>query len=402
MQKRRLLTIISLVVAVALVAASGSFVFAQGGKVAGSGKITGPVDNEAKTLTAGGASFPKPLYEKWFSTADSVYGKLTGVQINYQANGSGFGITGISDQTLDFAGSDGAMTDKQLAAAKGGAIVHIPMTLGGVVLIYNIPELAGKDPVKLTAENLIQIYLGDTPQATEAYKDTKDFKPLIKWNDDRLVANNPALKDVDKYIAVVRRADSSGTTNIFTSYLSAVSPAWEKLVGGANSVNWPTGIGGRQNPGVAGIVSQTPYAIGYVEAAYAAQQKLATALVQNKASQFVAATQETVSNAAAGVKLPDDMRIKIVNGDGDKTYPIAGFTWLLVYEKQTDPAKALAVVRLLWWATHDGQEFIMANASDPVIGGYAPLPDPAIKKAEALIAKITVNGKQVLPADYLK
>ncbi len=401
MQKRRLLTILSLLVAVALITASASVVFAQGGNtIAGAGKITGPVDNEAKALNAGGASFPNPLYQKWFSTADSAYGKLTGVQINYQANGSGFGQTGISDMTLDFAGSDGFLSDKQLAAAKGGLILHIPMTLGGVVMTYNIPELAGKDPLKLTAADIVQIYFGDTDQAAAAFG--KDYKPLIKWNDDRLVADNPDLKDIDKYISVVRRADGSGTTNIFTNYLSAVSPEWQKAVGAGTAVDWPTGIGGRQNPGVAGIVGQTPYAIGYVEAAYAAQNKLATALVQNKAGQFVTATQETVSNAAAGVTLPDDMRVVIVNGDGDKTYPIAGFTWLLVYQNQTDAAKALAIVRLLWWATHDGQEFIMTNTSDPVIGGYAPLPEPAIKKAEALIAKITVNGNPVLPADYMK
>jgi len=359
-------------------------------EIPGSGLITGPADGEAKTLNGAGSTFAKPLYDQF----NAAYDELTSVQVNYQSIGSGGGIQGISDQSLDFGATDGPMTDEQLANAKGGSILHIPTALGGVVPTYNLPELQGQDVLKFTPETLALVFLGEAGRVTG--DNPRD--PLIKWNDPRLVADNPQLANIDKYIVVVHRSDSSGTTNIWTSYLSAVSEDWADLVGFGNAVDWPTGIGGKGNEGVAGNVVQTPYSLGYVEQGYAVANDLPVAAVQNKAGNFVTASQETVSAAAAAVDLPDDMRVKIVDADGENAYPISGFTWLLIYENQTDAAKALALARYAWWATHDGQQLIAAGA-DPVMQGYAPLPEPAIKKAEALIMRINVDGKQILPQE---
>jgi phosphate transport system substrate-binding protein len=388
MQHKRILGVrlVSLAIILAVIV---PVAFAQS-QIPGSGLITGPVDGEAKTLNGAGSTFAKPLYDRF----NAAYDELTSVQVNYQSIGSGGGIQGISDQSLDFGATDGPMTDEQLANAKGGPILHIPTALGGVVPTYNIPELQGKDVLKFTPETLALVFLGEAGRATG--DNPRD--PIVKWNDPRLVADNPQLATIDKYIVVVHRSDSSGTTNIWTSYLSAVSQDWADLVGFGNAVDWPTGIGGKGNEGVSGNVVQTPYSIGYVEQGYAVANNLPVAAVQNKAGNFVTASQETVSAAAAGVDLPDDMRVKIVDADGENAYPISGFTWLLIYENQTDTAKALALARYAWWATHDGQQLI-ASGTDPVMQGYAPLPEPAIKKAEALILKINVDGKQVLPQD---
>jgi phosphate transport system substrate-binding protein len=217
---------------------------------------------------------------------------------------------------------------------------------------------------------------------------------IISWKDDKLVADNPQLKDVDQPIAVVHRSDGSGTTNIFTSYLTAVSEDWKTKVGAANSVNWPTGIGQKGNAGVSGAVKGVPYSLGYVELAFAQQNSLPVAVVKNQAGKFLAPATDTVSNAASGVELPADLRVKIVNGAGEDTYPISGFTWILVCENQKDAAKATAITRMLWWATHDGQS---QNAEL----GYSPLPDAAIKADEAQIMKIMVDGKPALPAELM-
>ncbi|MEO8609971.1 MAG: phosphate ABC transporter substrate-binding protein PstS [Chloroflexota bacterium] len=375
-------------------------------EVPGSGTITGPVDGAATELNGAGATFPKPLYDILFAAEGSNYNTLTGLKVNYQAIGSSGGINGISDNSVDFGASDGPMSDDQLTAAEanGGPVLHIPATMGGVAITYNIPELAGKDAIKLTPENLVLIYLGDSASATAANSTVDKFAPLVKWNDERLVADNPDLANVDKFITVVHRAEGSGTSNIFTSYLSAVSQGWSDEVGAGNSVDWPTGIGARGNAGIAGNIGQTPYTIGYVEAGYALANDLPAAQIQNKAGNWVTPTQAAVSAAAAGVELPDDMRVKIVNADGADAYPIAGFTWLLIRQNQTDAAKATAVTSLLWWVTHDGQNIVASAAtitdkSDPLFAasGYAPLPQAAITKAEALIKSITVDGKMALP-----
>jgi len=352
------------IAALAALCISG-FVFAQGGSEGA----------EAKELTGAGATFPAVLYSKWFSE----YNKLTGVQINYQSIGSGGGIKSISDMTVDFGASDGIMTDEQLAKAKGGEILHIPTAIGAVVPTYNIPELSNQDSLKFTPETLSGIFLGE----------------IVKWNDPKLVADNPSLKNLDKDVVVVHRSDGSGTSNIFTSYLKAVSQTWAQKVGSGNSVQWPVGLGGKGNEGVAGVVKQTPYSIGYVELAYANQNNLAVAQVKNKAGNFITPNLKSASLAAQGVTLPDDMKIMLVNSGNPEAFPIVGFTWILAYAKQTDPAKAAALTRMLWWAMHDGQKY--HESLD-----YAPLPADAVKKAEALIKKITVNGKQALPADLSK
>ncbi len=349
-------------------------VAAQG--IPGSGLVKGGVAGEAKSLTGAGATFPAVLYSKWFSE----YAKLTTVEVNYQSIGSGGGIKSISDQTVDFGATDGPMTDEQLATAKGGKVLHIPMALGAVVPTSNIPELASSaDGLRFTPETLSSIYLGD----------------IIKWNDAKLVADNPSLAGIDKYIVVVHRSDGSGTSNIWTSYLTAVSEKWAKQVGAANAVQWPVGLGGKGNEGVAGNVKQTPYSIGYVEEAYAVQNKLSVGLVKNKAGKFIAPTTKAVTMAAQGVALPDDLRIKLVNSDNAEAFPVVGFTWILAYAQQTDAPKALALSRLLWWATHDAQSY---NATLE----YAPLPLDAVKKAEVLIKSITINGKPALPASIAK
>lgn len=364
--------------------------FAQDG-IMGSGLVTGPMDGEATTLNAAGATFPKPIYDQWMAE----YAALTGVQINYQGIGSGGGQRGISDMSLDFAGSDAYMKDEQLAEAQGGPILHIPMVLGGVVATYNLPELAGSDEVlKFTPETLALAFLGELGAPD-------DREPLVKWNDPRLVADNPQLADVDKYIVIVHRSDSSGTTNIFTDYLTTISEDWASEVGAGKTVNWPTGIGAKGNPGVAGNVAQTAYALGYVEAGYAVANDLPAAAVQNMDGNFVEVTQASVSAAAGGLELPDDMRVGAVNAAGPDSYPIAGFTWILVYENQTDAAKGTAIARYLWWATHDAQEWTAASM-DPVILGYAPLPPAAIEKAEALIMMIkNPDGSPALPQEII-
>ena len=339
------------------------------GATAGVGLIKGPFPGEAQALNAAGATFPAVLYSKWFDE----YSKLTSVKVNYQAIGSGGGIKGVQDATVDFGATDGPMTDDQLKAAKGD-VLHIPMTLGAIVMTYNVPE--AKSPLKFTGDTIAGIYLGD----------------IKKWNDPKLVADNPALANVNQDIVVVHRSDGSGTTYAYTDYLSSVSDTWKTKVGKATSVNWPVGIGGQGNQGVTGEVKQDPYSIGYVELIYAIQNKLSYGDVKNKSGKWITASLDSVTAAAAANadKVPPDLRVSIVNADGDMVYPISTFTWIIVYTKQLDQAKAIAITRLLWWAVHDGQRF-----SNDL--GYAPLPAAMVAKDEAKIMAITVNGAPAFP-----
>ncbi len=322
------------------------------------------------SLNAAGATFPAPLYQKWFDE----YARLTQVQVNYQAIGSGGGIKGIQDQTIDFGASDAPMTDDQIAGAKGGPIFHIPTALGAIVPTYNIPEVKSK--LKFTGATLAGIFLGD----------------ITKWSDPKLVADNPDLAQVNQDIVVVHRSDGSGTTFGFTDYLSAVSPDWQSRVGKATSVNWPVGLGGNGNPGVAGEVQQNPYALGYVELIYALQNNLAYGQVKNKAGQWVSPSLDGVTAAAAASlqTIPPDLRFSIVDAAGDGSYPISTATWLLVYKNQTDQPKAVAIARLMWWATHDGQKLNKDLQ-------YAVVPDGLTARSEQFIKQITVDGKPALP-----
>ena len=332
---------------------------------------TGPFAGEAQTLNAAGATFPAPLYQKWFDD----YSKMTGVQVNYQPIGSGGGIKGIQDQTIDFGASDAPMTDEQLKDAKGGELVHIPTALGAIVPTYNLPGNPGLK-LKFTGDTLAGIYLGD----------------IQRWNDPKLVADNPDLASIDQDIVVVHRSDGSGTTFGWTDYLSTVNRDWQQKVGKGTSVNWPVGLGGSGNPGVAAEVQQNPYSIGYVELIYAIQNNLGYGMVKNHAGTFIDPTLDSVTAAASASaqNIPPDLRFSIVDAPGDGSYPISTATWLLAYKSLTDQAKAVALTRLLWWATHDGQKVNKDLA-------YATVPDTLTARSEQFIRQITVNGKPAFP-----
>src|SRR5438105_2419587 len=334
--------------------------------------LTGPLDSEAKTLNGAGATFPAPLYTKWFEE----YARLTGVKINYQAIGSGGGIKGGQEQTADGGGSDAPMTDEQLKAAKGGEIVHVPTALGAIVPSYNIPDLGTGTKLKFTGDTLAGIFLGT----------------ITKWNDPELVADNPNLARVNQDIVVVHRSDGSGTNFGWTDYLSTVSKDWSQQVGKGTSVNWPVGLGGSGNAGVAGEVQQNPNAIGYVELIYALQNNLDYGMVKNRAGSFIEPTLDSVTAAAAASiqNIPPDLRFSIVDAPGEASYPISTATWLLAYATQTDQPKAEALTRMLWWATHDAQRFNKDLA-------YATVPPELTSRSEQFIRQISVGGKQALP-----
>src|SRR4051794_11132289 len=264
------------------------------------------------SLNGAGATFPAPLYTKWFNE----YANKTGVQINYQAIGSGGGIKAITDKKVDFGASDGIMTAEQEAAAPG--TLHIPMTSGAVVLAFNLPELEGK--LNLSPEAVAGIYLGT----------------IMKWNDAALAADNPGVTLPDKDIVTVHRSDSSGTSYIFTNYLTKISTAWANGPGNATSVNWPSGLGGQGN---AGVAKANDGAIGYVELAYAVQNNIPVATLKNASGQWVAASYGSTTAAADGVTLPADMKVMITNSPNPLAYPIVGFTWILVAKEQTDQVK---------------------------------------------------------------
>lgn len=303
---------------------------------------------QAETLINGaGATFPYPLYAKWFSE----YAKVnSAVKFNYQSIGSGGGIKQITARTVDFGASDKALSDAELKAAPG-ELLHIPTVMGAVVVTYNIPGVA--KGLRLTPETLSNIYLGK----------------ITKWNDPKLTKDNPKVALPNAPIVVVHRTDGSGTTSIFTNYLSKVSPEWQKAVGTGTSVRWPVGLGGKGNEGVAGQIKNTKYSIGYVELAYATENKLAFADLKNKAGQFVTPSIASTSAAAAGAakSMPKDYRVDLVNQPGKNAYPIAGFTWLLVYKNQADKVKGKALVDFLRWELAKGQKMAPALL-------YAPLP----------------------------
>jgi phosphate transport system substrate-binding protein len=318
-------------------------------------------------LTGAGATFPYPLYSKWFDE----YAKLTGVKINYQSIGSGGGIRQLSEGTVDFGASDSPMSDAELAKAKFGPILHIPTVLGAVVITYNVPALSA--PLNLTPQVIADIFAGK----------------ITKWNDARLVSLNPGVSLPSSDILVVHRSDGSGTTYIFTDYLSTAVPSWKATIGKGKEVSWPAGLGAKGNEGVAGQVKQTPGAIGYVELAYAKQNRLPIAAVKNKAGKFVIASVPAVTAAAAGVAktLPanTDFRISVVDAPGPDAYPVSSFTWILVYQHQTDSVKGKKLVDFLNWALTYGEP--EAPSLD-----YAPLPSEMTPKVKAKVATIDFAG----------
>lgn len=309
------------------------------------------------SLNGAGATFPAPLYTKWFNE----YAARTGTQINYQAIGSGGGIKAVTDRTVDFGASDGIMTAEQNAAAPG--MLHIPTVSGAVAVTYNVPGM--ESGLKITPAALASIFLGE----------------VTKWDDSIIADQNPGMMLPNQDIIVVHRSDSSGTTFIFTNYLSKVSPTWQQQVGASTAVNWPTGLGGQGNSGVANEVKQNPGSIAYVELAYARQNAIPVSDVQHASGVFVAPTLESTTAAAEGVALPDDMKVMLTNSPNPTAYPIVGFTWLLVRQQQ-DGAKGQAVVDMLNWALNDGQAY--AAELD-----YAPLSPGARDKALVLVQSIT-------------
>jgi phosphate transport system substrate-binding protein len=296
-------------------------------------------------INGAGATFPYPIYSKWFDEYTRVDGT---VRFNYQSIGSGGGQKQITSETVDFGASDGPMSDENLAKAPG-KILHIPTVAGAVVITYNIP---GNPHLKLDGATVADLFLGK----------------ITKWNDKEIAALNPGVKLPSTDVVVVHRSDGSGTSYIFTDYLSSVSKDWESKVGRNTAVKWPVGLGAKGNEGVAGQVKQLPGTIGYVELVYARQNKLPFADLKNSSGQFVTASLESVTEALASAKIPEDFRFSMVNPPGAKAYPISGATWLLVYEKQKDAAKGKKLVEFLNWALTRGER--MAASLD-----YAPLPE---------------------------
>jgi phosphate transport system substrate-binding protein len=319
-------------------------------------------------INGAGATFPYPIYSKWFDEYTKVDPEM---RFNYQSIGSGGGIRQITERTVDFGATDGPMTDEQLKKASA-ELFHIPTVLGAVVATYN---LQGSPKLRFTGEVLADIFMGR----------------ITKWNDARLKALNPSADLPDQSIVVVHRSDGSGTTYIWVDYLSKVSKEWEQKTGRGTSVSWPVGLGGKGNEGVAGLVKSTPGALGYVELAYATTNKLPVGSVQNQGGKFVEPTIETTTAAAAAAAtaMPADFRVSLTNAPGAEAYPIASFTWLLVYKDQANETKGRALVKFLWWAIHQGQQY-------PAALLYAPLPEPVVKQIEAKIKQITYSGKPLL------
>jgi phosphate transport system substrate-binding protein len=331
------------------------------------------------TLTGAGATFPGLLYQVWVEKFSTVY---PNVQINYQAIGSGGGIKAITEQTVDFGASDAAMKDSEIAALPAGTkILHVPTALGAVVLIYNIKGVDGAavKGLKLDADNVAGIFLGT----------------ITKWSDPKIAANNAdiAANLPDTSILIVHRADSSGTTNAFTTYLDTVSPDWHTKVGAGKEVNWPVGNGAPGNDGVSAGVKQTDGAVGYVELEYATVSGLSSALLKNAAGKFVPGSVDGVTAAAEAIadKFPADFRqAPIINGAGDTTYPIAAYTYILAYVDQKDADKGKSLVAFLYWALNDGQ------GEEKAIG-YAPLPQSVQQKALAELHLLTTGGAPIWP-----
>ena len=348
------------ITAVALLASFALLALACSGS-GGAGSSGGAIN-----LQGAGATFPNPLYQKWVSE----YGKLhPSVRIDYQSIGSGGGIKQIQAQTIDFGASDAPMSDADLKGAPG-EILHIPTVLGAVVVTYNVASVT--QPLRLAPEVVADIFLGK----------------IKKWDDQHIKQDNPGVNLPAADITVVHRADGSGTTYVFTDYLSKVSPEWKDKVGTDKSPKWPVGQGGKGNEGVTGQIKQQPNTIGYVELAYAVQNKLPAALIKNASGRFVEPSIDAVTAAAASASAltPDDLRVSITNASGENAYPISSYTYILAYKDGKNADKGKALVDFLWWGIHDGEQF----AKDLQ---YAPLPAELVKRAEAKINSITSGGK---------
>ncbi len=333
------------------------------------GKKTAPAEGEGRKLTAAGATFPLPFYNMAFKN----YAGESKTQVTYGGVGSGGGIRSLKDQVVDFGATDAFLTDEQLAEMPAG-VVHIPTCIGAVVIAYNLP---GVDGLKLSNTLLEKIFLGE----------------IKKWNDPLLKKENPGLKLPDQAITVVYRSDGSGTTHIFSDFMSKISQKWANQLGAGKSLKWPVGMGAKGNPGVAGTISQTPGTIGYIGSEYAFAQKIQTASIQNSSGEYIIPDIASISAAAKG-QIPDDTRIMLTNSADPAAYPISGFTWIILYKEQAykDRSKeqALATVKLLDWLVSEKAQADAAKVH------YAPLPADAVAKAKAILRSITYKGEALL------
>ncbi|MDB5030952.1 phosphate ABC transporter substrate-binding protein PstS [Mucilaginibacter sp.] len=324
---------------------------------------------DANTLLGAGSTFVYPLFSKMFAE----YDKQAGIRINYQSIGSGGGILQLTNKTIDFGDSDAPLNDGQTKTINAN-VLHIPMCSGAVVISYNLPDLKGT--LKLDPDVLANIFLGK----------------ITKWNDERISKLNPGLQLPATSIFIAHRSDGSGTTNIFTTYLAKVSNDWNKSPGKGSSINWPVGLGGKGNEGVAGLVKQTPGAIGYIELAYAKQNKMAFADIKNKSGNFITPTVASTS-AAGNITMPADAKASLSNTDAKDGYPISGLTWALIYKEQNynqrSKDRAEKVIKLLWWNIHDGQKY--CNDLN-----YAPLSAAAVTVAEKILKSATFDGKPIM------
>jgi phosphate transport system substrate-binding protein len=323
---------------------------------------------DANTLLGAGSTFVYPLFSKLFAE----YNKETGIKVNYQSIGSGGGILQLTNKTIDFGDSDAPLNDDQVKKM-GADVLHIPMCSGAVVISYNLPEL--KNTLKLDPEVLANIFLGK----------------ITKWDDAAIAKINPGVKLPSTGIFIAHRSDGSGTTNIFTTYLAKVSSDWNTKPGKGSAINWPVGLGGKGNEGVAGLIKQTPGAIGYIELAYAIQNKMTFADLKNKSGNYITPTVASTS-AAGNITIPDDAKVSLSNTDAKDGYPISGFTWALIYKEQNysgrSKDRADKVVKLLWWNIHNGQKY--CNDLN-----YAPLSPVAVAVAEKILKSATFDGKAI-------
>lgn len=332
-------------------------------KNAGSDKLALQQDVQ---IVGAGASFPAPLYQRWFQDLNGQYPKL---QVNYQSVGSGAGVEQFTAGTVDFGASDTAMKDEEIQkvpADKGGVLL-LPVSAGGIVLAYNVP---GVDELKLPRQVYADILLGK----------------IKKWNDPAIAKANPDAKLPDQNITVVHRSDGSGTTGVFTKHLSAVSPEWKTKVGEGKTVQWPTGVGAKGNEGVTAQIQQTPGAIGYIEYGYAKQNNLKAAALENKAGKFVSYNDQSASKTLEAVQLPENLRAFIPDPEGDESYPVVSYTWLLVHQKYSDPTKAKAIEGMIEYALTEGQKVA------PELG-YVPLPKNVAQKVAAAADQISSEYK---------
>ena len=358
----------SLALAALAVAISGSMMLI-GCNGSGTASKADSTANNDNAMIGAGSTFDNPLFSKMFSE----YNKINGLKVNYQSIGSGGGIQQLTAKTVDFGASDAPLNGKQDSALSAPAI-HIPVTAGAVVITYNLPDV--KDTLMLTPDVLAKIFLGE----------------IKKWNDAKIQAINKGVKLPATDIVVAHRSDGSGTTNIFTTYLTKISKDWESKVGKGSSVNWPIGLGGKGNEGVAGSVKQTPGGIGYVELAYAIQNNMAFAKMQNKAGNFITPSIASVTSAA-NIDIPADAKVSLTNTDAADGYPISGLSWILIYKEQKyndrTADKATKMLKLIQWMVHDGQQY-----SGPL--NYAPLSAKAVSVADAQLKTVTYDGKPML------